>query len=74
MKVKVEHDFITDQDVQFYSISGGASLVFKKEVVGGAHIFRQPNSGFDPICDRVMFDALSHATLDGVRLRDASAL
>ncbi|AJC44789.1 imm11 family protein [Xanthomonas sacchari] len=74
VKVKVEHDFITDQDVQFYSIAGGASLVFKKEVVGGAHIFRQPNSGFDPICDRVMFDALNHATLDGIRLQDASAL
>lgn len=74
VKVKVEHDFITDQDVPFYSIAGGASLVFKQQVVGGAHIFRQPNSGFDPICDRVMFDALNRAALDGVRLRDASAL
>lgn len=74
VKVKLEHDFITDQDVQFYSIAGGASLVFKKGVVGGAHVFRQPNSGFAPICDRTMFDALSRAMLDGVRLRDASAL
>lgn len=74
VKVTLEHDFITDQDVQFYSIAGGASLVFKKGVVGGAHVFRQPNSGFAPICDRTMFDALSRATLDGVRLRDASAL
>ncbi|MET7140096.1 DUF1629 domain-containing protein [Xanthomonas sp. PPL139] len=74
VKVKMEYDFITDQEVEFYSIAGGASLVFKKEVVGGAHIFRQPNSGFDPICDRVMFDALNHATLDGIRLQDASAL
>ncbi|MNS74738.1 hypothetical protein D3C72_1082220 [compost metagenome] len=74
VKLKVEHDFITDQELQLYSIAGGASLVFKKEAVGGAHIFRQPNSGFGPICDRVMFDALGHATLDGVRLRDVSAL
>ncbi|MNY56211.1 hypothetical protein D3C86_1922670 [compost metagenome] len=74
MKLKVEHDFITDQELQLYSIAGGASLVFKKEAVGGAHIFRQPNSGFGPICDRVMFDALGHATLDGVRMRDVSAL
>lgn len=74
VKVKVEHDFITEQDVAFYSIAGGASLVFNKDVVGGAHIFRQPNSGFDPICDRAMADALNQAALDGVRLRDASAL
>lgn len=74
VKIKVEHDFITEQDVTFYSIAGGASLVFKKDVVGGAHIFRQPNSGFDPICDRVLFDALTRAALDGVRLREVSAL
>ena len=74
VKIKVEHDFTTGQDVQFYSIAGGASLVFKKARVGGAHIFVQPNSGFYPVCDRVMFEALSRATLDGVRLRDASAL
>lgn len=74
VKVKTEHNFITGEEEPFYSILGGASLVFKKEVVADAHIFRQPHSGMDPICDRVMFDALAHANLTGVELRDASAL
>ncbi|MGH8037709.1 MAG: imm11 family protein [Stenotrophomonas sp.] len=74
VKVKVDHNFITGQDEPFYSILGGASLVFNKERVRGAHIFRQPNSGLDPICDRVMFDALAQAHLTGVDLKDAYAL
>lgn len=74
VKVKTEHNFITGEEEPFYSILGGASLVFKKDVVAGAHIFRQPHSGIDPICDRVMFDALTRANLTGVELQDASAL
>lgn len=74
VKVKVDRNFITGEDERFYSIAGGASLVFKKDVVGTAHIFRQPHSALDPVCDRVMHDALIRANLSGVELQDASAL
>ncbi|WP_336618968.1 DUF1629 domain-containing protein [Stenotrophomonas sp. PS02289] len=74
VKITTDHDYITGEDVPFYSAVGGASLVFRKEALDGAHVFRQSGSGFFPICDRVMFDALERASLDGVRLRDVSAL
>lgn len=74
VKITKDHDYITGKDVPFYSAAGGASLVFRKDALDGAHVFRQSSSGFFPICDRVMFDALERASLDGVRLRDVSAL
>ena len=74
VKIKTDHDYISGKDVPFYSAVGGASLVFRKDVLNGVHIFRQASSGFFPICDRVMFDALASTSLDGVRLRDVSAL
>jgi len=74
VKIKYEHDHQTGEDLKFYSVAGGASLVFNKEVVAGAHIFRQERIGIEPICDRVLFDALNAANLNGVRLRDAADL
>jgi hypothetical protein len=74
VKIKTDHNFITGEDEPFYSIVGGASLVFDKARVGNSHIFRQARSPIDPICDRVMYDALIGARLDGIQLRDASAL
>ncbi|MFB9115133.1 imm11 family protein [Xanthomonas arboricola pv. corylina] len=41
-----------------YSLAGGASLAFKKEIVGAAHIFRTPYNGGLVICDRLFRDAL----------------
>ena len=74
VKIKAGHNFITCEVEPFYSIVGGASLVFDKGVVGPAHIFRQTHSAIDPVCDRIMFDALVRAQLDGVELRDAGGL
>lgn len=74
VKIRMEHDHLTGEYVKFYSMAGGASLAFKQRVVAGAHIFRQLHSGLDPVCDRVMVQALNRAPLDGVRLQDASAL
>jgi len=74
VKIKYERDHRTDEDLKFYSIAGGAGLAFKPEVVGDAHIFRQVRLGTEPICDRVMHDAVKAADLDGVRLRDAANL
>ncbi|MEA9482767.1 DUF1629 domain-containing protein [Xanthomonas campestris] len=61
-----------------YSLAGGASLAFKKEILGTAHLFRTPyNSGL-VICDRFFRDALIEHGFGkgrnprGVWLRDAA--
>ena len=74
VKVKTDRNFITGEEEPFYSILGGASLIFKKDVVAGAHIFRQPQSGIGPICDKVMLDALARANLTGIQLSECSHL
>ena len=70
--IKLDHNYQTGEDVKLYSLVGGASLVFKQDVVGDAHIFRQDHMGAPPICNRAMFDALSAANFSGVRLRDVA--
>ncbi len=72
VRIKLDHNYQTGEDERLYSLVGGASLVFKPDVVGDAHIFRQDRMGAPPICDRAMFDALSTANYSGVRLRDAA--
>lgn len=74
VKIKLDHDHQTGQDVKLYSVLGGASLIFKADAVANAHIFRQERLGASPICDRVMSDALLAAKLNGVRLRDVAEL
>ncbi len=72
VRIKLDHNYQTGEDEKLYSLVGGASLVFKPDVVGDAHIFRQDRMGAPPICDRAMFDALSAANYSGVRLRDVA--
>jgi len=72
VRIKLDHNYQTGEDEKRYSLVGGASLVFKQDVVGDAHIFRQDRMGAPPICDRAMFDALSAASFSGVRLRDVA--
>ncbi|WP_313622026.1 imm11 family protein [Achromobacter sp.] len=74
VKTKYDRNFITGEDETFYSVLGGASLVFREASVGGAHVFRQTQMSIDPVCDRVLYDALCAANLDGVELRDAAEL
>lgn len=72
VRIKLDHNYQTGEDEKLYSLVGGASLVFKQDVVGDAHIFRQDRMGAPPICDRAMFDALSAVNFSGVRLRDVA--
>lgn len=72
VRIKLDHNYQTGEDEKLYSLVGGASLVFKKDAVGEAHIFRQDHMGAPPICDRVMFDALSMTNFSGLRLRDVA--
>ncbi|WP_369597635.1 imm11 family protein [Bordetella genomosp. 4] len=57
VRIKLDHNDQTGKDEKLYSLVGGASLVFKQDVVGDAHIFRQDRMGAPPVCDRAMFDA-----------------
>lgn len=56
---------------KLYKIAGGANLVFRKDVVGAAHIFRTPFTDV-VFCDRVLFDAVNKADVEGVDLTDAA--
>ncbi|MCC4589491.1 DUF1629 domain-containing protein [Xanthomonas sp. NCPPB 1067] len=42
-----------------YNFSGGASLAFRKDVIGSAHIFQISHSSLI-CCDRIMLDAIRH--------------
>ncbi len=72
VRIKLHHNYQTGEDEKLYSLVGGASLVFKQNIVGDVHIFRQDRMGAPPICDRAMFDALSAANFSGIRLRDVA--
>ncbi|OAE47595.1 hypothetical protein A7J42_08265 [Brucella intermedia] len=72
VRIRLDHNYQTGEDEKLYSLVGGASLVFKQDVLGDAHIFRQDRMGAPPICNRAMFDALSAANFSGVRLRDVA--
>ncbi len=74
VKIEYERDHQSGKDLKFYSVAGGASLVFRQDIVGDAHVFRQPRIGLDAICDNVLADALRAANLEGVRLRDAAEI
>lgn len=67
LKIKVG-DYVNGK---YYSLAGGARLVFHTDAVGAAHVFRTPYSD-TVFCDRVMHDALLAAHLDGVSLIDAA--
>lgn len=67
LKIKVG-DYLNGK---FYKFSGGANLVFRKDVVGSAHVFRTPFSE-TVFCDRVLHDAVAATDLSGVRFTDAA--
>lgn len=56
---------------KYYDRSGGASLVFRKDVVGTAHVFLTPFA-LDVFCDRALHDAVGAAGLSGVRFTDVA--
>ena len=56
---------------KYYSLAGGANLVFKDDVVGAAHVFRTPFSD-TVFCDRALRDAVIAAGLKGVQIDDAA--
>lgn len=74
LKIKVDDEYVRGK---FYSLGGGASLAFRREVLGKSHVFRVP---FNPsvFCDRefkgAVHDAgmLQDAEISGISFIDAS--
>ncbi|WP_017907494.1 DUF1629 domain-containing protein [Xanthomonas sp. SHU 199] len=74
LNVKVSDDYVRGK---FYSLGGGASLVFRDEVLGQAHVFRLP---FNPsvFCDKTFKVAIREAGIpddaeaSGISFIDAS--
>jgi len=56
---------------KIYSLLGGASLIFKEEIVGTAHIFRMRYLEPQIICDQTFKDVCKEAGLKGVAFQDA---
>jgi len=56
--------------VKLYDLMGGASLVFKENVIGPAHAFRMAFLKAAVVCDQHLKDACKHAGLKGLNLKD----
>ncbi|MBV6808697.1 DUF1629 domain-containing protein [Xanthomonas campestris pv. pennamericanum] len=74
LQIEIDDDYVNGK---FYSVGGVASLAFRPEVVGQAHVFLTPFSSF-VICDRAFKDAVHDAGIpddageSGISFIDAS--
>lgn len=66
LKIKISDEYVKGK---FYSLVGGASLAFKKDVLKGAHVFRTPYSGTHVFCDNFIRSSVEEA---GIGLGDRS--
>jgi hypothetical protein len=66
-RLKIEvGDFVNGK---YYDRSGGASLIFREDAVGSAHVFLTPFA-LDVFCDHVLRDAVVVSGVQGVRFTD----
>ncbi|MFW9483746.1 DUF1629 domain-containing protein [Xanthomonas euvesicatoria pv. euvesicatoria] len=74
LRIKIDGDYVRGK---FYAMAGGASLIFRREALAGAHVFRTP---FNPkaFCDHVFKAAVLAAGIpddaesSGISFIDAS--
>lgn len=71
-RIKVEHRTYKGQPWKGYNLLGGASLIFKEDVIGAAHIFRMRYMEPQIICDQQLKDACKISGLKGIKFRDAA--
>ena len=68
-RLKIEiGDFVNGK---YYDRSGGASIVFKENVIGSAHVFQAPFA-LEVFCDPALHDAVIAADVKGVKFKDAT--
>jgi hypothetical protein len=63
-----------DQAGKAYDLMGHASLVFKDEIVGSAHVFRPTHYQVAVFCDQQLKDACKAIGLRGIAFEDALKL
>ncbi|MBO9740139.1 DUF1629 domain-containing protein [Xanthomonas axonopodis pv. begoniae] len=74
LKIEIDDDFVNGK---FYSLGGGASLAFRRDVLNGAHVFLTPFNSF-VVCDRFFKEAVHSAGIpedpgaSGISFIDAS--
>jgi hypothetical protein len=75
-RLRIYYDDEDDEShkAKVYSLSGGADVVFNEDVVGTAHLFRMAHMEPAVICDQLLKEACSAASLKGVRFRDVHQL
>lgn len=73
LRIKFERSRRTGEDIKIYSFTGGASLVFRQDVVGKAHVFRTPYIG-TIFCDDVLKSACKAADITGAWFIDAKKM
>ncbi|MGN6143015.1 MAG: imm11 family protein [Mesorhizobium sp.] len=73
LRIEYDRDFRTGQDIKIYNLVGGASLVFRQDVVGKAHVFRTPYIG-TIFCDDVLKSACKAADITGAWFIDAKKM
>ena len=73
LKIGIRDDkAYSDFGKKYYSMAGGAELVFREDAVGDVHIFRMEYNRMTRICDQVLKDACKAGGLKGVKFREAS--
>lgn len=70
VRIHIDKDFDTGEEFKIYGILSTTKLVFREEVVGAAHIFRQERLAIDTICDEALRTACKAAGLTGIQFRD----
>jgi len=71
-RLRIEFD--PNNGEKIYDLLGGASLVFRQDALGNAHIWRCQHLETPVICDESLREACRDAGLKGIRFRDASKL
>jgi hypothetical protein len=59
---------------RYYRFSGGASIIFKPDVVAAAHIFGLTFARSAMFCDQVLRDACKREGIEGISFTDATDL
>ncbi|MGO1068424.1 DUF1629 domain-containing protein [Lysobacter sp. CA199] len=68
VKILVDDDFVNGKA---YDLGGGARLVFREDMVAGAHVFHSPFADYE-FCDELLRDLLIAGRFTGVGLVDAT--
>ncbi|MBR7973347.1 DUF1629 domain-containing protein [Burkholderia vietnamiensis] len=70
VRIHIDKDFDTGDELKIYELISTTKLVFREEIIGEAHIFRQERLAIDTVCDEVLRAACKADGLTGIQFRD----